>query len=417
MLTSGDAWIRMLSSVAAGMAALLVLLVINSAGDDDASSPELSGVDLTGVPKLAKQMLPVINDVLDRQCPELPAVWVVAEVQAESGWNPKAHSNDSNGGASGLYQMNDRNWAAAGGPADEITVPETHLRVGIPWVCTNLRAVTEHLAATKKPTAPLDAMLVCHIAGCGRVTGSATGVPKVGEAGCGSTCVSLINRYIANVHRYIAQFSTPPAAPPRAPAPPPTVPAAGRPGIAAQPGVAAQPGIAGRPGIAARPGVQAAVAQDSQGAQVVPAVIGGGAGATVTLGAITSSLPLSPAPFSGAITGCTLSDPTSRGCLTATTRYALESTVDAFGDFRAGPTLRSVSCWDPHAWNPTSDHARGRACDLFTGAPGEFAQGDALVEGWRVANWYRANAAALHVKYVIWQGRYWQVGGGDVGDG
>lgn len=385
MLLTGGTWARMLSAAAAGMAALLVLLVISAAGDDDAASPELSGVDLTKVPKLAEQMLPVINDVLDRQCPELPAVWVIAEVQAESGWNPKAHSADSNGGASGLYQMNDRNWAVAGGRPGEITVPETHLRVGIPWVCTNLRAVTGHLASTGKPTAPLDAMLVCHIAGCGRVTGSATGVPKVGEAGCGSTCVSLINRYINNVHRYVAQFGTPPAVPPSAPAPPAAVLAAG-------------------------PETEFAAAAAAVAADVRPAAFGAG-GRTVTLGGITSSLPLSPAPFIGAVTGCKLSDPTSRGCLTATTLYGLESEVDAFGAFRTGPTLRSASCWDAHAWNPTSDHAKGRACDLFPGAPGRFASGEALTQGWRVANWYRANAAALHVKYLIWQGRYWQAGG------
>lgn len=423
MFTTGGPWVRMLSAVAAaGMAALLVLLVVSAAGDDDADGPELSGVDLTKVPKLAQQMLPVINDVLDRQCPELPAVWVVAEVQAESGWNPKAHSADSNGGASGLYQMNDRNWAVAGGRPGEITVAETHLRVGIPWVCTNLRAVTGHLAATHKPTEPLDAMLVCHIAGCGRVTGSATGVPKVGEAGCGSLCVSLINRYIANVHRYVAQFSTPPAAPPRVPAPPrPDDVLAAGPDTVQQAAVTAQPAVAGRPA-AGQPaaGQPDARAVSAQQAAVAQAAIGAG-GRTMTLGGITSSLPLSPAPFTGAKTGCTRPDPTSRGCLTATTVYGLESAVDAFGDFHAGPTLRSAGCWDAHAWNPTSDHAKGRACDLFPGAPGKFAQGDALIEGWRVANWYRANATALHIKYLIWQGRYWQAGSrtgtGDVGGG
>ncbi|HTK62693.1 MAG TPA: transglycosylase SLT domain-containing protein [Pseudonocardia sp.] len=422
MLTTGGAWLRLLSGIAAGMAALLVLLVISAAGDDDAGHPQLSGVDVTKIPKLARQMLPVVEDVLDRQCPELPPVWVMAEVQAESGWNPKAHSDDSNGGASGLYQINDRNWAAAGGRAGEITIPETHLRVGIPWVCTNLRAVTGHLAATGKPTEPLDAMLVCHIAGCGRVTGSATGVPRVGEAGCGSTCVSLINRYLNNVHRYVAQFSTPPAAPPGA-VPPDAVPPGAVPPAAvlaegAQPGVqpaavTAQPAVTGQP-VAGQPDARPAMAQGA------PAAVGAGAGTgsrTVTLGGITTSLPLSPAPFTGAVTGCKLSDPTGRGCLTATTLYGLESAVDAFGDFHAGPTLHSAGCWDAHAWNPTSDHARGRACDLFPGAPGRFAQGEALAQGWRVANWYRANAAALHVKYLIWQGRYWQAGGRDVGGG
>lgn len=394
-------WARGLGAVAAGVVALLLLLIIAAAQDDDSSSPVLSGVDVHKIPKLARQLLPVITDVLDRQCPELPAVWVVAEIQAESGWNPKARSADSNGGASGLYQINDRNWSVAGGRRGEITVPETHLRVGIPWVCTNLRAVTGHLKATGKPTDPLDAMLVCHIAGCGRVTGSATGVPAVGEAGCGATCASLVNRYIRNVHRLVEEYRTPPARPPLTPAKPPPV-------LAAAPAaVTAAPAAAG----AAAPAAAAAAGAAAPAAGVRPG------GLLVTLGGITSALPAAPPPFAGAITGCRLSDPTSSGCLTATTRYGLESLVNAFGALRGGPTVRRAGCWDRHAWNPSSDHAKGRACDIFPGQSGKFAQGDALGEGWRVANWYRANAAALRVKYLIWQGRYWQVGSRDVGDG
>ena len=43
-----------------------------------------------------------------------------------------------------------------------------------------------------------------------------------------------------------------------------------------------------------------------------------------------------------------------------------------------------VSCWDEHAWNPNSDHPRGKACDAFPGrggvlpTPEERARGDAL---------------------------------------
>jgi hypothetical protein len=78
--------------------------------------------------------------------------------------------------------------------------PEAHLRVAIPWVCANLRAVTAHLAVTGKPTAPLDAMLVCHVAGCPRVTESRTGIPSAGEAGCDERCAGLVRRYLTAVH-------------------------------------------------------------------------------------------------------------------------------------------------------------------------------------------------------------------------
>jgi hypothetical protein len=217
----GGTFARSLGALTLGIAALLLLVIIGAAEDDDTGGPA-AGVNVSAVPELARSMLPVIDDVLRQQCPELPAVWVVAEVMAESGWNPHAWSSDSNGGAAGLYQLNQRNWLAAGGrpwggspppTGAEVYQPETQLRVAIPWVCTNLRAVTGYLAATGKPTTPLDAMLVCHIAGCARVTESATGVPKPGEAGCGSTCVSLINRYLANVHRLVQRFSAPPTGP------------------------------------------------------------------------------------------------------------------------------------------------------------------------------------------------------------
>ena len=69
--------------------------------------------------------------------------------------------------------------------------------------------------------------------------------------------------------------------------------------------------------------------------------------------------------------------------------------------------IRAVSCWDPHTWNPTSDHPRGRACDLFPTRAGTFPTGTDLANGWRIATWLRAHATALHISYLIWQDRYW----------
>jgi hypothetical protein len=79
----------------------------------------------------------------------------------------------------------------------------------------------------------------------------------------------------------------------------------------------------------------------------------------------------------------------------------------AFDGWQGGPAIRSAGCWDRHAWNPQSDHPRGRACDLFATERGRFADGDQLDGGWRVARWVRSHAEPLQVKYVIWQGRYW----------
>ncbi|WP_028925316.1 lytic transglycosylase domain-containing protein [Pseudonocardia acaciae] len=407
-MRGGARWYRGLGAIAAGLVALLVLLIIGAAEDD--TGPPLTGVDPAKIPPLARQMLPVIDDVVSSQCPELPPVWVVAEIMAESSWNPNARSSDSNGGAFGLYQINARNWAAAGGRPGDIYVPETHLRVGIPWVCANLRAVTGHVKATGKPTSPLDAMLVCHIAGCGRVTGSATGVPKPGEASCGGTCVGLINRYLANIHRYVEQFSAP-VGPPKAPPPPP-------PAVLAAPAPVPVPAAAAQPAPPAAADAKAAGGPPAAG-QAQPAALGapGGVAGVVTVGGITTAaLPAAPAAFTGPKTGCTQPDPTTKGCLTAAAKYGYEAQVAAFnGGGSRPPSIIRASCWDPHAWNPSSDHAKGKACDLFPGAGGKFAKGDALEQGWRVANWYRTNAAALHVKYLIWQGRYWDVRSKDQG--
>ncbi|TCC51149.1 hypothetical protein E0H75_13565 [Kribbella capetownensis] len=66
----------------------------------------------------------------------------------------------------------------------------------------------------------------------------------------------------------------------------------------------------------------------------------------------------------------------------------------------------SMSCWDAHAWNPTSDHPKGRACDVFVGGdsrklPAVRAKGD------RYANWAIQTAAKTGVRYVIWYGKIW----------
>ena len=78
-----------------------------------------------------------------------------------------------------------------------------------------------------------------------------------------------------------------------------------------------------------------------------------------------------------------------------------------FDGWKGGPVIRSAGCWDRHAWNPRSDHPQGRACDLFATQTGP-------VRRRRRARRRLAHRAlvprprrSLQVKYVIWQGRYW----------
>jgi hypothetical protein len=246
--------------------------------------------------------------------------------------------------------------------------PDTHLRTAVPWLCSTLRAVTGHLAESGKPATALDAMLVCHVAGCSRVTGSASGVPQAGEAGCDERCATLVRRYLDAVQGFVRQYAaTPPETPPSTP-PPSTPPAT----------------IPPSTGPAEPPPPPPATPPTSPPAGL-----------------------LDPHAWTGGPTGCTLPDPTGGRCVTGATRHGLAEVSVAFDGWESGPVIRSAGCWDRHAWNPRSDHPQGRACDLFATRPGRFADGAELADGWRVARWFRGHARSLQVKYVIWQGRYW----------
>ncbi|OSY38104.1 hypothetical protein C8E95_4722 [Pseudonocardia autotrophica] len=327
----------------------LLAALLAAPGPAAAEPPEPSGIDHERVPEAARPHLPLITELTTDGCPELPAAWVVAQVQAESGWNPELRT----GSAVGLLQVSERTWTAAGGapwPDPALTDPAAHLRTVVPWLCATLRAAAGHLATTPKDVTVLDAMLVCHIAGCRRVSGSANGIPAAGEAGCSQACASAVRRYLDAVHELVAGYSTgtPQATPETAP---PSDPAAADPGAAppADPATAAAPA------------------------------------------------------WTGGETACGEPDPVrSDGCLTGATAHGLAAVRAAFD-----PVIDTVGCWDEHPRNPRSDHPRGLACDLFTGPAGRFPEEPDLAEGWRIAHWLAANAEPLQIRYLIWQGRYW----------
>ena len=68
--------------------------------------------------------------------------------------------------------------------------------------------------------------------------------------------------------------------------------------------------------------------------------------------------------------------------------------------------LANVRCWDAHAWNPTSDHPLGKACDMFQA----YSTSTGVAVGWRLADWFVANQSVLGINYVIWQNRIWSAG-------
>ncbi|MCI2238082.1 lytic transglycosylase domain-containing protein [Paenibacillus sp. TRM 82003] len=332
-------------TIAAALTALIcgvVLLGGALLGDaQDAQAVTGQALDVEALPEAARDSLGDLEAARDTACPELPLVWLVAEVQAESSWNPHAYSP---AGAAGLLQLMPSTWVdggggdgwdVAGGPRDDhpVWTPRTHFAVALPWMCRNLRTMTEHLQATGKALSPLDALAVCHIAGCFRVTGSATGIPTPGEAGCGAQCVREVTDYLDAIHGYVEQYTA------------------------------------------------------------APALTAAGAAAA----------------FPGGASGCTVPDPTGTGgCVTPATAWMLAQFRTTFGK-------RSTSCWDAHAWNPTSDHPKGKGCDIFYGTPGKFPGQEDVALGWQAAIWLQTNADALRVSYVIWQGRIWSRARSDEG--
>lgn len=352
----------------------LLGLALGAVPEADVTAPS-SGVDPTHLSTTARRHLPLVTDLAAQHCPELPPVWVVAQVEAESGWDPAAvGAGPAALRRAGLLQFDQLTWIAAGGEpwpsstpraGDPVTDPEAHLRVAVPWLCSTLRAVEGHLTAAGKPASPLDAMLVCHVAGCSRVTGSASGIPQAGEASCDARCAELVARYLDAVHGHVRRHTAAGSGPeaPETVDPP------------------------------ARPATPEAAPAPPSGPTREPEP--------------ESPPVLDPAAWTGGPTGCTRPDPTGGRCLTGATRHGLDAVAAAFEGWSDGPMIRSAGCWDRHAWNPRSDHPRGRACDLFATRAGRFAKGDELAHGWKVARWLRGHAGPLRVKYVIWQGRYW----------
>ncbi|WP_232376330.1 lytic transglycosylase domain-containing protein [Amycolatopsis aidingensis] len=93
----------------------------------------------------------------------------------------------------------------------------------------------------------------------------------------------------------------------------------------------------------------------------------------------------------------TMPDPTSNGPITPRT-LALVHALKV-----ADMTGTGLGCYAHRPANPTSDHPKGRACDIMFN-PHDPAS---VADGWRVANWLTTRQATLAVRYLIWHGQYW----------
>jgi hypothetical protein len=95
-----------------------------------------------------------------------------------------------------------------------------------------------------------------------------------------------------------------------------------------------------------------------------------------------------------------VTDPSGTGGLVT------ERTAAWIAQARAALANPPMSCWDAHVWNPTSDHPKGRACDVFVGADSRRST-PARMKGDRIANWAIQTAGTTGVHYVIWYGKIW----------
>ena len=95
-----------------------------------------------------------------------------------------------------------------------------------------------------------------------------------------------------------------------------------------------------------------------------------------------------------------VTDPTGTGGLVT------ERTALWVAQARAALANPSMSCWDRHAWNPTSDHPQGKACDVFVGGDARRAP-QARAKGDKIANWTITTAGTTGVRYLIWYGKIW----------
>ena len=95
-------------------------------------------------------------------------------------------------------------------------------------------------------------------------------------------------------------------------------------------------------------------------------------------------------------------DPTTRGRITRRMLHVYNQVQATFH-----PWPWPVSCWDPHLWNPTSDHPKGRACDFTVGRIGHRPDPAQAAIGWQLAHWAQANTAALGISYIIYAGHIW----------
>jgi septal ring factor EnvC (AmiA/AmiB activator) len=151
----------------------------------------------------------------------------------------------------------------------------------------------------------------------------------------------------------------------------------------------------------------AALTKKKREAELALGAAGGGGAAG---GFVNANSPLArPAPRnsdgSWPKESCTISDPTSDGCLTPRTLHAYQQA-------KADGFTRYTVCFSQRN---SGEHPKGRACDMSSNAStfkNSAATGGDKAYGDRLAAYFVKNAERLGVMYVIWYRQIWLPGDG-----
>ena len=94
--------------------------------------------------------------------------------------------------------------------------------------------------------------------------------------------------------------------------------------------------------------------------------------------------------------------------ITPTLRRLVDTVVPRFG--------RGHGVWCYRSTEDGGQHPRGRACDFIMQLPlNQMPTPQDVAHGWALSHYLVANADALHVMYVIWQGQIWSTARADEG--
>jgi len=160
---------------------LLVTMPLLMSGDNDSDKKDKAKGAAQGVANVPGEYQGVVLKA-GSICPEITPPLIAAQIEAESGWNPKAGSH---AGAQGIAQFMPRTWASAGkdgdgdGKADILNPQDAIYSQGV-YMCSLASEVKKRISSGKLKGDAAQLALAAYNAGMGAVD-AAGGIPQYAE--------------------------------------------------------------------------------------------------------------------------------------------------------------------------------------------------------------------------------------------